>query len=140
MRGAINYLRCRINNQINKLPKYFLVYSLPAIFGAAVDFFCFIILYKALKNIFLSNFISFLFGTTANYFACKIPYLRIKTRYSSITDLLLLYFFTYIVVLLNTFFIYIASKNFNLIYVKIVSFGFSYFLNFFLRKKLIFNR
>ena len=140
MKSALNNIRCYIISRKNRLPKYFLVYSVPAIIGAAADFFCFILIYITIKNIFLSNFISFIFGTTANYLACKIPYLKIKTRKSSKIDLLLLYLFTYFVVLLNTFFIYSASQIYSLFYVKILSFGISYLLNFFLRKQLVFNR
>jgi putative flippase GtrA len=118
--------------------KIFLRYFVAALFGAAFDYSTFMWLYGLTANIFISNMVGFLIGTTINFFICRHYVFNEKSK--GIKAIASLYIMTYMVVLINTFYIQYAINFVGIHTAKISSFAISYVLNFGVRKYFVFSK
>jgi len=118
--------------------KVFVRYLVAALFGAACDYATFIWLYGVTVDIFVSNLVGFLMGTTVNFFICR--HYVFKEKAKDIKAIFRLYAMTYLVVLIATFYIQYTVSLVGIQAAKISSFGISYVLNFAIRKFFVFSK
>ena len=115
-----------------KLYKYFYA----ALAGAFFDFIVFALAYKYSNAIFFSNFLAFLVGTYANLVVCK--FYVFKKRTISKSKIFLIFFLTFITVIIGSFFISTFSTFLNVLILKILAYGITFFINYLFRKFFIF--
>lgn len=106
--------------------------------GAASDFFSFMQLHALTGSVIVSNFFSFILGTTVNLLICK--YFVFGRSYNGFKGLISLYVMTCGVVFLVTIYIQFSQEMLGLKVAKLSSFVFSYILNYGIRRFFIFSK
>lgn len=119
------------------LKESFILYLYPATVGALSDFLFFELSYLHSKSVLIANTIGFIIGTSVNFLLCR--YYVFKSDSDYCYRLLLTFLLTCLVVILMANFIVFMSKFIDVHSAKILSFPFSYVLNYILRAYVIFK-
>jgi len=127
------HLKINLHNLTSfKLYKY--IYA--ALSGAFFDFIVFALAYKYSNAIFFSNFLAFLIGTYANLVVCK--FYVFKKHAISKSKFFLNFCLTFLTVIIGSLFISAFSSFFNVLILKILAYGFTFFINYLFRRFFIF--
>jgi putative flippase GtrA len=116
------------------ITRSFIAYIIPAAIGVIFDFLIFYLLFNLTKSLFFSNFIAFFFSNLINIFIAKNFIFKNK-KTISIKKYINIYFLTFLVIVSSTFFIeYMTKYDIDVYKAKILMYGYSYSLNYFIRK------